>query len=116
MPSKNRHHHIPLWQIAPFLFLPPALIAGVSLYLDLQPTLFLHTSILCAVALLLLVTPRMGPRWALAGASLGLVIVALSWAGEWSATATFALSGAQFNWWAGISALFLGALGLFFGR
>lgn len=116
MPLNNRTP-VPLWRIVPFLLAPPALVAGISLYLNWPPTLFLHISVLCSVALLLLVaSPQLGRRWALAGALLGLLLVSVSWLGELGDFAASAAVWVQINWWAGISALLLGVIGLLLGR
>jgi hypothetical protein len=43
--SKRQSHHrpVPLWQIAPFLLVPPALVAAISLQWDLALTPFVTT-------------------------------------------------------------------------
>jgi hypothetical protein len=45
---------IPLWQIAPFFLIPPALVAAISLYWDLSLTPFITTFALTCLALVVL--------------------------------------------------------------
>jgi hypothetical protein len=59
---QSYRRQIPLWQIAPFLLVPPALVAGVSLYWDLPLTPFVTTLALTWLTLLLLLVRRSDPR------------------------------------------------------
>jgi hypothetical protein len=75
--------------------LPPAIVAAVSLYLDLPLTLFFYTWALSGVVVLLLVAPHSRLRWALAAAIvvLGLVLLLSGInVADW-ATAAFAWVG-----------------------
>jgi hypothetical protein len=51
---QSHRRQIPLWQIAPFLLIPPALVAAISLYWDLPLTPFITTFALTCLALLVL--------------------------------------------------------------
>jgi hypothetical protein len=57
--------------------LPPAIVAGVSLYLDLPLTLFFYTWAISGVIVLLLIAPHSRLRWALAAAILVLGVFLL---------------------------------------
>jgi hypothetical protein len=51
---QSHRRQIPLWQIAPFLLIPPALVAAISLYWDLSLTPFITTFALTCLALVVL--------------------------------------------------------------
>ena len=72
-----QRRRVPLWQVAPLVLIPPAVVAAASLYLDLPLAPFLYTCALSLVVLLLLVSPHSRLRWALAGAValLGLIVL-----------------------------------------
>ncbi len=89
---------IPLWHVVPLILIPPAVVAAVSLYLDLTLTPFLYTCALSAAVLLLLLSPHSRLCWALAGAivALGLVwtftgVNAADWVAAALTWATFSL-------------------------
>jgi hypothetical protein len=72
-----QRRRVPLWQVAPLVLIPPAVVAAGSLYLDLPLAAFLYTCALSLVVLLLLVSPHSRLRWILAGAValLGLIVL-----------------------------------------
>ena len=89
---------IPLWHVVPLILIPPAVVAAVSLYLELTLTPFLYTCALSAVVLLLLVSPHSRLCWALAGAiaMLGVIwavtgVNAVDWVAAALTWATFSL-------------------------
>jgi hypothetical protein len=55
---QSQRRPVPLWHIAPFLLVPPALVAGVSLYWDLPLTPFVTTLALSWLLLVLLLVRR----------------------------------------------------------
>jgi hypothetical protein len=54
----SQRRQIPLWKVAPFLLVPPALVAAISLYWDLELTPFVTTLALTCLMLLLLLVRR----------------------------------------------------------
>jgi hypothetical protein len=59
------------------VLIPPAVVAAVSLYLDLALTPFLYTCAFSAVVLMLLISPHSRLLWALAFAVIVLGIILL---------------------------------------
>ncbi len=81
---------IPLWQIAPFCLLPPALVAGASLYWDLPPSLFLLTFALAGLTLAGLLATRPAVRWTLVAVAIVLLLLLAVVGGDlshWTAAA-----------------------------
>jgi hypothetical protein len=55
---QSHRRQVPLWQIAPFLLIPPALVAAISLYWDLSLIPFITTFTLTCLALVMLTLHR----------------------------------------------------------
>jgi hypothetical protein len=58
----SHRRQIPLWQIAPLLLIPAALVAALSLYWDLSPTPFITTFALTCLAMVMLSMRRPDPQ------------------------------------------------------
>jgi hypothetical protein len=53
-----QRRQIPLWKVAPFLLVPPTLVAAISLYWNLELTPFVTTLGLTCLTMLLLLVRR----------------------------------------------------------
>lgn len=63
MSNRSSHRRqIPLWQIAPLLLIPSALVAALTLYWDLSLTPFITTFALTCLAMMMMSIRRPDPQ------------------------------------------------------